>query len=402
MSDLAGCTNFSNEVLIQLLENDNGHLSTLDLSGCAQLELGIIGLRRSGSPTKCKMLLLKKIPNMCDSMMGWIAEGCRNLQYIDLSDSNLSDSCLDYLSAGCKTIRTFILNGCRNITDEGIQRFVTAAGQYINDIQLQRCNLISDRSIQVISEQCKRLQSLNIKGVPNVTNRGIFLISKSCRQLHFLDISIDIGTVNSSSRSHVPHISGNGLGPLGKYSSSLKTLKCGGVTGIEKFSKVVSGCPNLIQLSLRYCYKITDSDVQAIADNCKGLKSVDLGFCKELSDVSIVKLGTQCRLIECIILRGCYKLTDVSIIKLTRFCPNMNSLDLNSVENITDAALMEVIRNLKYLHFADFTLTQVSQTGVSLLEKSLEYSQKLSRKLVFQSHHNSIEGYKAQRKVSRV
>ncbi len=40
---------------------------------------------------------MRNLPRVLDSMMQWIAAGCNDLQFIDLSGCQLSDYCVGYL-----------------------------------------------------------------------------------------------------------------------------------------------------------------------------------------------------------------------------------------------------------------------------------------------------------------
>jgi len=74
----------------------------LDLSGCTQLHLGVIGLSRNIVSNNVKVIKMCNL-NVSDSMLGWIASGCKNLQKIDLSGcSFVHTSSLGYLFNGCK------------------------------------------------------------------------------------------------------------------------------------------------------------------------------------------------------------------------------------------------------------------------------------------------------------
>ncbi len=89
-----------------MLESDPspGVIHQIDLSDCRQIELGAIGLRRRNSiSTNVKTMKLRNIPRISDSMMDWVASGCKHLQSIDLQGSLLaSDMTLGYLFSGCK------------------------------------------------------------------------------------------------------------------------------------------------------------------------------------------------------------------------------------------------------------------------------------------------------------
>jgi hypothetical protein len=97
--DFSGCTGFSNEVLIKLLESDPspGVIRNIDFSD-TNIELGCIGLSKNRHiGNNCKVIKMRNLPRVLDSMMQWIAAGCNDLQFIDLSGCQLSDYCVGYL-----------------------------------------------------------------------------------------------------------------------------------------------------------------------------------------------------------------------------------------------------------------------------------------------------------------
>ena len=99
LKDLNGCTGFSNEVLINLLESDPspGVIRNIDLSN-TNIELGMVGFSKHRlAGNNCKIIKMKNLPRVLDSMMQWIAAGCNDLQVIDLSGCQISDYCIGYL-----------------------------------------------------------------------------------------------------------------------------------------------------------------------------------------------------------------------------------------------------------------------------------------------------------------
>ncbi len=88
-----------------LFESDPspGIIHQIDISGCTQLQLGFIGLSRNFIPTNIKTIKMRSFPKVSDSMMGWIASGCKNLQKLDLTGCCfVHDLALGYLFSGCK------------------------------------------------------------------------------------------------------------------------------------------------------------------------------------------------------------------------------------------------------------------------------------------------------------
>ena len=74
-------------------------------------------------------------------------------------------------------------------------------------------------------------------------------------------------------------------------------------------ASVVSKCPQLSSLDLRYCRTITDVALRAVASSCPQLSSLSLGYCNKIADAAVAK-----------------------------GCPKLSSLDLGCCDMITDGA----------------------------------------------------------------
>ena len=93
--NLSGCTNFTDEVLMKMLEDDCcGCIRDLDLSRCTQLKMGLVGLRRKGNiTTNVRTFRLCHTSLVSDSTLSWLAEGCLKVSVISIC----------YFSAGTHT-----------------------------------------------------------------------------------------------------------------------------------------------------------------------------------------------------------------------------------------------------------------------------------------------------------
>lgn len=217
--NFSGSRCFGNEALIQLLSDGGGVLTDIDLTRCIQInDLGLMGLRRFGnSTTRCKNLRVSTLP-IHDSSMTWIAEGCKELELLDLQDTkSITDASLSYLSAGCTRLKTLRLTSCHSIGNTGLENFLPSGGRFLTSLDLTDCSLINDKGALCIAENCTKIVDLNIFGVPHITDHGISKIAARCIKLTSLNFSADINSLDTSTKARVPHIGGEGLKMIGKW-----------------------------------------------------------------------------------------------------------------------------------------------------------------------------------------
>jgi len=104
--DLSGCTGFSNEAFISLFESDPspGVIRNIDLSN-TNIELGMIGLKKHHLGSSFKVIKMRNFPRVLDSMLEWVAIGCHDLQFIDLSGArDISDYGVGCLLQSCQRL----------------------------------------------------------------------------------------------------------------------------------------------------------------------------------------------------------------------------------------------------------------------------------------------------------
>jgi len=293
--DISGCTGFSNEALIQLLECDQGPLHYLDLSYCKQIDIGLIGLQSTSasssplshteiisSPTKFTTLKLRGLPKILDSAMKWIGDGCKLLQNIDLSDCHfVSDFSLNHILQGCVRLKILRLNRCSNITDASFDGIKLPSKRLLREIQISDCYKVTGSSISSISVACPSLKVLNLFGVPLVDDTALINIAKNCIMLAELDISSDLTILDHSCQSHVPKIGPVGLRHIGECCHALKYLRCSGVSRVNDscLITIARGCPFLEELQIRKCYQVTDRALQAIGQHCHSLRQINISLC---------------------------------------------------------------------------------------------------------------------------
>lgn len=113
----------------------------------------------------------------------------RRLNLTTLAD-RLSDGSVMPL-AGCKRIERLTLTGCTNLTDSGLIALVTNSSQlYSLDISLDPSKTdtiqhdhITEASIDAVTENCPRLQGLNISGCQRISSESLARLAQRCKSI---------------------------------------------------------------------------------------------------------------------------------------------------------------------------------------------------------------------------
>ena len=353
--DLSGCTNFTDEALMKMLEDDCcGCIRELDLCACTQLQMGLVGFRRKGNiSTNCRKLGLCQTSLASDSTLNWLAEGCSHLQSLDLSHCHFQDSALSYLFRGCKHLRELNLAGCVDLSDAAWEPLLVSScsstgtqaadkfGTRLASLVLTGCSKITDNAVISIASACPLLQRIDLEGVPLVTCKGVTSLATHCPYLNSIDISSDIQAIADNPRSRVPRVGSEGIKALGRHCKHLRILRCNGASRIDASAivEIAKGCPDLEVLTLRHCHLITDKCVKAVAEHCSLLRELEIGCCLGISNAAILALsqGRCTQTLESIDFTGLQTLSDTSMIPLVSTCPKLQTLILRDCRHLSDA-----------------------------------------------------------------
>ena len=419
--DFSGSRCFSNEALISLLADGGIVLQEVALTRCTQVnDLGLTGLC---NPKNLKVLRVSKC-SIHDESMSWIAEGCKKLEVLDVEGSHtLTDQGLMYLAqGGCHKLRTLNLKKCNSVTNAGLANFCPDAGRFLTNLDLTDCSQITDKGMLCLAEHCPKIATLNLFNVPNVTDYGLSRVAAKCIRLADLDFSADINSLDTTKKAKVPHIGGEGLRNVGKYSVFMRTLRCNGAARVDDagISALSAGCPEIETVSLRYCYQISSVAVSALAKNCPNLTHLDVGSCVGVGDEAVVSLSRAAFKLKHIDFLGLRKITDVSFVPFARSHPNLESvniqgcdmlsddsitavaetaalsllhLDCNGIDELTDRSLKAVKSHCLNLRSADFTFCTVTDKGVNNLAASLPYSRKLGGRPALKPVNKAVVAY---------
>lgn len=107
---------------------------------------------------------------------------------------------------------------------------------------------------------------------------------------------------------------------------------------------LAQSCPNIEELNLSQCKKISDATCAALSSHCPKLQRLNLDSCPEITDMSLKDLAAGCPLLTHINLSWCELLTDNGVDALTKGCPELRSFLSKGCRQLTDKAVMCLAR----------------------------------------------------------
>lgn len=210
-------------------------------------------------PAKLKMSLfnlMSKRGLVSDSNLGFLLH--RELLELDLTESSVTDASLLQIEK-CKYLQKLNLNSMKKnrstISSEILDELLTKL-VYIRVLYLRRCTQIDDRPICTVSMGCSQyLTELNLSGCSLVTDVGVVALAKHALVLKCLNLSrtqvTDYGLISLAD------------GVCAKILTELQLSYCKGVTD-EGIDAVSNNCPKLSILIFHGCPLIS-SEVAAMS-----------------------------------------------------------------------------------------------------------------------------------------
>eukprot|EP01090_Pellita_catalonica_P015094 TRINITY_DN3994_c0_g1_i1.p1 TRINITY_DN3994_c0_g1~~TRINITY_DN3994_c0_g1_i1.p1 ORF type:complete len:802 (-),score=55.12 TRINITY_DN3994_c0_g1_i1:40-2226(-) len=369
------------------------NLKSVTLSDCSNIAANgsvfarhalLYPLRKS---TSIQHLDLSRCYTLTHDIVANIARACPQLRSLVLSGTKISDLTLNEISVNCKYLNTLIINGCANVTDEGMKNLPTS----LLCLDVSNCK-ITDKGLALIAARQASLTAFKIAG-GKITDQGL----QSCSFPHL--VSLDL--------SNSPHITGTSFPWISALSPKLEHLNasCCRALVASAFSSARFG--NLQTLDLTRCLCVSDDtllDISKLGNG--GLKKICLGDCEDVSDVGLVQLLSlhhdleKVDLSKCmhltdeavnalafhaqasltrLSLSGCTKITDKALRILGQSCLGLVWLDISGCESVTDSGLAAIASGcpaLENLSLAE--CTRISDPGIADLARKCPHLQSLS------------------------
>lgn len=327
-------------------------------------------------------LRLKGCRNITDDAIQRFTQLCHMIESLDLSGcQNLTNTTCDCLGQNCSLLQTLSLESCSRIDDTGLELLSWCSNLTCLDVSW--CT-VGDRGLTAIARGCKGLQRFRAIGCREITSRGVEQLTRNCRGLLLLNLNY-----------------------------------CGqGITD-EALVHLAIGCPDLRVLAVSHC-SITDQGLRALAgalspsaaatiighnsfsghqngnslvlpipssnENINGRESghsFDQGVLSSEGQTetrrrrSMPSVPTSLTLVGCLNLTTlevarCTAITDLGLSAVARVCTKLEKLDLEDCGLVTDATLAQLAVHCSRLNTLVLShCDQLTDDGIARLAEGL-------------------------------
>ena len=199
-----------------------------------------------------------------------LVDSCPNLTELRLAEIGLLDgACLAALSK-LKKLKLLDLSAPpHSLKDEDVILLLEAVGHDLESLNLSSNPELTDATLDAIAQHCPKLRELHLRHLVELTNEGVAKFFKTLQKknhagLHVIDLE----------KGH--DLGDDALGAL--LSQSGKTVEQLSILGWrEATANALEGlgqCPNLRELDLGWCRKLTDFVLKDILDQSESVKLI--------------------------------------------------------------------------------------------------------------------------------
>ncbi|XVF55013.1 hypothetical protein PTKIN_Ptkin06aG0002200 [Pterospermum kingtungense] len=181
-----------------------------------------------------------------------IGKLCHSLEELDLTDNEIDDEGLKYISR-CSKLSTLKLGICLNITDVGLIHISRGCSKLV-ELDLYRSAEITDWGILAIAQGCPGLEMINIAYCNDITDRSLLSLSK-CTQL-----------------------------------KTLESRGCSLITSLG-LTAIAVGCKELTKLDVKKCHNIDDAGMLSLAHFSQNLRQINLSQ-SSVTDIGLLSLAS--------------------------------------------------------------------------------------------------------------
>lgn len=272
---------------------------------------------------------------------------CPNLEHLDASGVQLTNSSIHQLANRCPKLKSVLLRDCCDVREKGLKRLLrrckslerldltdmyefsgecfNVEGLQLRHLALRDCSGLTTKGICRMATMCSALTHLVLHECFKILDVDLLVLCKSLTALKVLGLS----------RSLL-HVTSKGVGDAVAYLHHLEELDLSHNRTVSDVSMgaISTGCPKLRCLDLTNCENgITDAAMVHVA-KLPGLRHLKISYVHKLTDAGISSLSCQGHLLT-VEARGCTLLTDRGVLALVELCRDLLLLDLSGCVDVT-------------------------------------------------------------------
>jgi len=298
--------------------------------------------------TECKRverLTLTSCINLTDSGLIALVENNSHLYSLDVSypvpnttpgtqepvlRGHITETSVDAITQNCPRLQGLNISGCQKISNESLVRLAQRC-RYLKRLKLNDCVQLQDSAVIAFAENCPNILEIDLQQCKRVGNEpvtALFTKGNALRELRLANCELidDSAFLSLPSNRTYEHL------------RILDLSSCPGVTD-RAIEKIIEVAPRLRNLVLQKCRHLTDAAVYAISRLGKNLHFLHLGHCALITDDGVKRLVSMCNRIRYIDLGCLLHLTDDSVTRLANL-PKLKRIGLVKCASITDASVI--------------------------------------------------------------
>ncbi|PFX17404.1 F-box/LRR-repeat protein 13 [Stylophora pistillata] len=302
-------TSATNKVAANVIHKCRPFLGHLNLRGCYNLTSESI----------------KLAVDLSIALVNYRVTEIWNLTICNTLSHQVTEEGYRFISRGCSTLTTIILNQLPGLRDDCIQA-LTSECRTLKNVSILNSPLLSDAAFKCLAS-CRRLNKIRVEGNNRLTDASLKVLARSCpllQHVYFVDC---------------PRMTDLALKALAtsKHLLVVNVADCVRIqdTGVRQIVEGSSGA-KLKELNLTNCVRVSDVTLLRIAQRCHNLVYASFCYCDHVTDAGVELLGTLPSLMS-LDLSGC-NIQDQGVAALGNN-PRFRDITLAECPNITDLGL---------------------------------------------------------------
>ncbi|XP_060573018.1 F-box/LRR-repeat protein 7-like [Ruditapes philippinarum] len=321
---------------------DNSLWKCLDFSSYPHLSsLNLLWVLKR-TPLLKKLIVSGRV-NVTHAEVAIITECCPGIQEIDFGFCDITGVILKCLTENCPELRKINIEGCDKLEQDKTVRYLVRCKK-LTHLNFSHCMFFQDSGIIFLAARLPEIKSINLDGISFLTDRAVQgLVEK--HYLYLEEVELDGAEISDLGVEQLSHC---------------KQLKHLGISFCECLTdqslQYLKELKNLVNLRLR---KGSDFSPQGLSNFFKEaslskLQVLNLSECSLITDEVILDLAQACgKQLRDLSLSWCWFLTDTGLISIVDHCCNLESLDILGIDKIYGECLSRVPEEMTRLQFLD-------------------------------------------------
>lgn len=251
---------------------------------------------------------------------------------------------------------------------------LASACSLLTRIELCHFRLLSDPPIYEIIQHCQGLVDVCFNGAP-MTDASITMVVTRCPMLRILSVRkckllTEEGVASLGQLSHLETLNVGQAGGVTDASvaticargeeSHIKSLVLNHSHLTDRALETIATCPQLQELALHECHRITNRGLKAISVGCLRLRYLSVSCCFKITDGAIIAIAHSCERLQKIRLDKCRLLSNPCVRALCRPGLRLRYLSMQHCPKLSDEALRHLLTaaSIRFVDLGRGKLTQ--------------------------------------------